>query len=80
MTKKKLILRALLFGESVVLLLASEEIMKSSFFNFVNHLTSAEAGILLSYEGISPFFRKTDADSLTLRENIAALIFCSADR
>ncbi|KAF5186376.1 hypothetical protein FRX31_024039 [Thalictrum thalictroides] len=67
--------RLLVSGDSVVLLFASDDIIKSCS----NMLVSADAGVVLSPHGVSPLFQTGNSSTPSLFKVPAAVIFASAD-
>ncbi|KAF9599244.1 hypothetical protein IFM89_036370 [Coptis chinensis] len=67
--------RLLVSGDSVVLLFATEDVIKSCS----STVLSADAGVILSSDGVSSLFQTGDSTTLTLFKLPSAVILASAD-
>ncbi|KAJ4950365.1 hypothetical protein NE237_027197 [Protea cynaroides] len=67
--------RLLVSGESVILLFAPEDTLQSCS----DLLVSADAGVILSSQGVAPFFQTGDSGAPSLFKSPAAVILASAD-
>lgn len=63
-------------GDSVILLFAPEDIAQSCS----DLLVSAEAGVILSSQGVAPFFQTGNSGGPHLYKLPAAVILASSDR
>ncbi|XP_042476216.1 uncharacterized protein LOC122057911 [Macadamia integrifolia] len=67
--------RLLVSGESVILLFAPEDTLQSCS----DLLVSADAGVILSSQGVAPFFQTRDSGSPNLFKLPAAVVLASVD-
>ncbi|KAG1362028.1 phosphoenolpyruvate carboxykinase [ATP]-like [Cocos nucifera] len=70
--------RLLVSGDSVILLFAPEDTVKSCS-DLQKALVSNDAGVVLSSHGVAPFFRGRDSAAPNLLKKPASVIFASAD-
>ena len=68
--------RLLVSGDSVILLFASEKTIQSC----KDSLVSADAGVILSSQGVAPFFQSGKSSGSNLFKLPAAVILGSSDR
>ncbi|PKU71984.1 phosphoenolpyruvate carboxykinase (ATP) [Dendrobium catenatum] len=73
-----LLARILVSGNSVILLFAPEDTIKSSS-DLHGTLLSMDAGVVLSSHGVMPFFQTKDRTVPNVLKRPAAIIFASAD-
>jgi hypothetical protein len=63
-------------GDSVILLFAPEETIQSC----ADSLVSADAGVILSSQGVAPYFQSGKVGGLNLFKLPAAVVLASSDR
>lgn len=75
-TLKDFLFRLLVSGDSVILLFASEDLVQSCS----DLLESVDAGVILSSQGVAPFFQTGNSSGPNLYKMPAAVIFATSDR